>query len=164
MIFNQIYRILSFIVSAVFLVVFGFAMYDMVKRAEYRKVNLFEVLLAGAFFTTAVLITLFSMVSFKYGKQKERSSELIDLGGIAPPTIVKKNSIPFYILGILNLMLSIVIILFFSYGFVLNFLNGRQFDHFSILPLIILSSFIIFGMLQLIYSIRMIRFHRKLKG
>lgn len=163
MIYNQVYRVLSFLASAAFLAVVGFAIYDMTRRLEYRSINLFEILLAGAFFISALIISWFSILTLKYGKQKERSSDLIDLEGLKFTNEKRKNPVLFYILGILNILLGVVIVLFFSYGFALNFLNGRQFNHFSILPLIILSTFIIFGILQLIYSIRMIRFHRRLK-
>lgn len=162
MVFDQIYRVLSFLVSAAFLAVVGFAIYDMTKRLEYRSINLFEILLAGSFFLSAVIISWFSILTLKYRKQKECSADLLDLSGTRFTIVKRKNPFLFYVLGILNLLIAGIIVMFFSYGFALNFLNGRQFNHFSILPLIILSSFIIFGFLQFIYLIRMIRFHRSL--
>jgi hypothetical protein len=163
MIFNQIYRILSFLVSAAFLVIVGFAIYDMTKRLEYRSINLFEILLAGAFFIAALSTTWFSIFTIRYDKQKNKSSELIDFEDITETVQKRKNAAIFYTLGIVNLILAIAIIIFFCYGFALNFLSGRQFNHTRILPLIILSFFILFGVFQMIYSIRMIHFYRSLK-
>lgn len=163
MLFDQIYRVLSYLVSTLFFGIFCFASYEMYRRLEFRSVSMFELLLALAFLFAAICITWYSIYTRKLGLKKNFNLDLIDHSGEQKREISKLNNSLFFFLSFLSIILALAITGFFGYGFVKNFMNGREINHFNILAFVVLSAVILFGIAQLIYTIRMILFQISLK-
>jgi hypothetical protein len=163
MIFNQIYRILSLLLSALFIGIFIYASYIMSRRPDYVRIDLFELLLAFAFLVGALLITSFTILTWKYNKNRDKVSDIIDLPQENQTEQKLRASWLIYTFSAVNLIIGLTLVIAFCIILFVNFFNGRAINHISIIPLLLNLSILLFGMLQLIYVIKMILFHVRMK-